>query len=244
MTRTQAAAAAESQPRAQEVPAPRARYDGLAAWYDGVMTDPGDRRGLATIAFEIVAGLLGPGDGGVVLDLGTGTGLSAGPLRDAGYQPLGFDLSIDQLRIAAGRLPVAQADAARLPLAGNSVPAACSTFVSSALDDFAGAVAEVYRVLAPGGRYVPVCLHPCFDGNYAEKRPDGSVVQHPGYRNAGFAEPGHFASTVRGKTGSWHRPLADQLNTYLEAGFELLRVVEDGTDPLPGQLAFLLRKPG
>jgi SAM-dependent methyltransferase len=226
-----------------QAPAPRARYDGLAAWYDGVMTDPEDRRGLATIAFGIVADLLGPGDGGLVLDLGTGTGLSAEPLRKAGYQPAGLDLSIDQLRIAAGRLPVAQADAARLPLADNSVPAAYSTFVSSALDDFAGAVAEVYRVLAPGGRYVPVCLHPCFDGNYAEKRPDGTVVQHPGYRDTRFAEPGHFASTVRGKTGSWHRPLAAQLNTYLQAGFELLRVAEDGTDPLPNQLAFLLRKP-
>lgn len=230
-------------------PAPRARYDGLASWYDGVMTDPEDRRGLATIAFGIVADLLGPAGaaenaaGSVVLDLGTGTGLSAAPLRAAGYQPVGLDLSVDQLRIAAARLPVAQADAARLPLADNSVPAAYSTFVSSALDDFEGAVAEVYRVLVPGGRYVPVCLHPCFDGNYAEKRQDGTVVQHPGYRDTGYAAPGYFASTVRGKTGSWHRPLAAQLNAYLQAGFEVLRVVEDGTDPLPNQLAFLLRKP-
>jgi SAM-dependent methyltransferase len=238
---TRPPAAPPAQPPAP-APAPRARYDGLAAWYDGVMTDPADRRGLATIAFGIVVELLGPG-GGVVLDLGTGTGLSAGPLRAAGYQPVGLDLSIDQLRIAAGRLPVAQADAARLPLADDSVPAAYSTFVSSALDDFPRAVAEVYRVLAPGGRYVPVCLHPCFDGNYVEKRPDGTIVQHPGYRDSGFAEPGHFSSTVRGKTGSWHRPLSDQLNTYLQAGFELLRVAEDGADPLPNQLALLLRKP-
>ena len=76
-----------------------------------------------------------------------------------------------------------------------------------------------------------------------EARGDGTVVQHPGYRDTRFAEPGHFASTVRGKTGSWHRPLAAQLNIYLKAGFELLRVAEDGTDPLPNQLAFLLRKP-
>jgi SAM-dependent methyltransferase len=219
-----------------------ARYDGLATWYDQVMTDPGDRNGLATVAFGLVADLLGPG-GGTVLDLGTGTGLSAEPLRRAGYTPVGLDLSIDQLRIARGRLPVAQADAARLPVADDSVPAAYSTFVASALDDFEGAVAEVYRVLAPGGRYVSVCLHPCFDGNHAERRPDGSRVQYPGYRDVGFAPPGHFSTSVRGRTGSWHRPLAVQLNTYLRAGFQLLEVAEDGTDPLPNQLAVLLRKP-
>jgi SAM-dependent methyltransferase len=221
---------------------PTSRYETLATWYDEVMTDPGDRNGLAAIAYRLVARLLGPGEG-VVLDVGAGTGLSADVLRQAGYRPVGLDLAADQLRIAAGRLPVAQADAAALPLASNSVAAAYSTFVASDLDDFPGAVAEVFRVLAPGGRYVPVCLHPCFDGNHAERRPDETVVQHPGYRDTSYAGPSHFASSVRGKVGAWHRPLADQLNIYLRAGFQLAEVVEDGTDPLPNQLALLLRKP-
>ncbi len=221
---------------------PRSRYESLAGWYDEVMTDPGNRRGLAETAYQLVAGLLGPGSG-VILDVGTGTGLSAGPLLRAGYRPVGLDLSIDQLRIAARRLPVAQADAARLPCADNSVPVAYSTFVASDLDDFAGAVAEVFRVLQPGGRYVAVCLHPCFDGNHAQRLPDGTIVQHPGYRETGYAGPGHFSSSVRGKVGAWHRPLSAQLNTYLGAGFRLAEVVEDGTDPLPNQLALLLTKP-
>jgi SAM-dependent methyltransferase len=221
---------------------PSSRYEALASWYDEVMTDPADRSGLATIAYALVTRLLGQGRG-LVLDVGTGTGLSAGPVRQAGYRPVGLDLAADQLRIAAGRLPVARADAARLPLADNSVPAAYSTFVASDLDDFPGAVAEVYRVLAPGGRYVPVCLHPCFDGNHAQRQPDGTVVQHAGYRDTGYDGPGHFSSSVRGRVGAWHRPLAAQLNTYLGAGFQLVEVVEDGTDPLPNQLALLLTKP-
>jgi SAM-dependent methyltransferase len=221
---------------------PSSRYETLASWYDEVMTDPDDRSGLATTAYGLVARLLGPGEG-LVLDVGTGTGLSAAAIRRAGYRPVGLDLAADQLRIAAGRLPVLRADAARLPLADNSVPAAYSTFVASDLDDFPGAVAEVFRVLAPGGRYVPVCLHPCFDGNHAQRQPDGTVVQHPGYRHNGYAGPGHFSSTIRGRVGAWHRPLAAQLNTYLGSGFRLVEVVEDGTDPLPNQLALLLTKP-
>src|SRR5208282_2248969 len=86
---------------------PTSRYETLASWYDEVMTDPGDRNGLAAIAYALVARLLGPGQG-VVLDIGTGTGLSAGVVRQAGYRPVGLDLAADQLRIAAGRLPVAQ----------------------------------------------------------------------------------------------------------------------------------------
>ncbi len=221
---------------------PVSRYESLASWYDQVMTDPDDRNGLATIAYALVARLLGPGDG-LVLDVGTGTGLSASTLRRAGYRPVGLDLAIDQLRIAAGRLPVAQADAARLPLADNTVAAAYSTFVASDLDDFPGTVGEVFRVLRPGGRYVAVCLHPCFDGNYAQRQPDGTIVQHPGYRETGYAGPGHFSSSIRGKVGAWHRPLAAQLNIYLAAGFRLAEVAEDGTDPLPNQLALLLTKP-
>lgn len=221
---------------------PTSRYETLASWYDEVMTDPGDRAGLATIAYALVARLLGLGQG-LVLDVGTGTGLSAAAVRRAGYRPVGLDLAADQLRIAAGRLPVVRADAARLPFADGSVPAAYSTFVASDLDNFAGAVAEVFRVLAPGGRYVSVCLHPCFDGNHAQRQPDGTVLQHPGYRTVGYDGPDRFSSSIRGRVGAWHRPLAAQLNTYLGAGFRLAEVVEDGTDPLPNQLALLLTKP-
>jgi SAM-dependent methyltransferase len=221
---------------------PSSRYETFASWYDEVMTDPHDRSGLATIAYGLVTRLLGPGEG-VVIDVGTGTGLSADAMRRAGYRPIGLDLAADQLRIAAARLPVAQADAARLPLADNSVPAAYSTFVASDLDDFNAAADEVFRVLAPGGRYVAVCLHPCFDGNHAQRRPDGTVLQRAGYRDTGYAGPGHFSSTIRGRVGAWHRPLAAQLNTYLGSGFQIAEVAEDGTDPLPNQLALLLIKP-
>ena len=47
---------------------------------------------------------LGPGNGGVCLDVACGTGLRAPAVRDAGWSPVGFDISADQLRLARHRL--------------------------------------------------------------------------------------------------------------------------------------------
>jgi ubiquinone/menaquinone biosynthesis C-methylase UbiE len=106
---------------------------------------------LAVSAYETLADLLGQGSGRI-LDIGVGTGLAATRVRQLGYEPFGIDLSIDQLRVASTRLPVVQGDAARLPVASESIAVAYSTFVSSDLDDFTGAVGEAFRVLEPGGR--------------------------------------------------------------------------------------------
>ena len=147
------------------------------------------------------------------------------------------------MKVARRRLPAVQGDAARLPIASGAVRQAFSTFVSSDLDDFAGAVREVVRVLAPGGRYVAVCVHPCFDGNHITRQDDGTVVLRAGYREAGYAPPSHFRTTIRGAVGAWHRPLHVQLNTFLDAGLRLVRVLEDGTREIPDQLALSFVKP-
>ena len=221
---------------------PLSRYDGIASWYDAVMTDPEVRGGLAGVSHRLLGAFLGPGTG-LVLDVGTGTGIAAPALRELGYTPLGVDLSLDQLRVARQRLPVVQGDAARLPFGDGSITRAFSTFVSSDLDDFAGAVREIHRVLAPGGRYVAVCVHPCFDGNHTRRNPDGTVTLRAGYRGTGYAPPAHFSTSVRGAVGAWHRPLAEQVNTYLDAGFGLVAIAEDGTRDIPDQLALSLVKP-
>jgi len=67
---------------------------------------------------------------------------------------VGLDLAHGELRLAAARgLPVAQADAARLPVADRSVDAVvCSMAVQ--LLPLERALAEVRRVLRPGGIFV------------------------------------------------------------------------------------------
>ena len=117
----------------------KARYDGLADWYDQVMRDPGDRGSLAASAYDAVADLLGEGTG-TVLDIGCGTGLASERIRRLGYRPFGVDISFDQVRVAWGRLPAAQGDAAVLPIASGRVPLASLTVKSN--QSFADAVSE------------------------------------------------------------------------------------------------------
>jgi SAM-dependent methyltransferase len=224
------------------VTATAARYDGLAEWYDEVMRDPSVRGALARAAYEMLVALLGPGSG-LILDIGCGTGLAAERVQALGYQPVGIDLSLDQLRVASRRLPVVQGDAARLPVSSDSVAAAYSTFVSSDLDEFAGAVAEAHRVLRSRGRYVSICVHPCFNGGYATEHEDGGVSVRPGYAVAGYQSSGEFGSTIRSHVGAWHRPLGELINTFLDAGFRLTRIAEGGPSPLPGLLGIAVVKP-
>jgi SAM-dependent methyltransferase len=219
-----------------------ARYDGLARWYDEVMRDPSDRAVLAQSAYELLGSLLGRGSG-LALDIGCGTGLASLGVRELGYQPVGVDISVDQLRIAVTRLPAVQGDASRLPIASGSVPTAYSSFVSSDLDDYRGAVREVYRVLAPGGRYVSVCLHPCLNGGYSLLQPDSTVLVRPGYRDTGYHRSDEFGTTIRSQVGAWHRPLSEVVGGLLAAGFRLEALSEDGPDPIPSLLGLVARKP-
>jgi SAM-dependent methyltransferase/uncharacterized protein YbaR (Trm112 family) len=217
-------------------------YDGNAEWYDSAMRDPGVRGSLHDSAFRILEQLVGRGTG-IALDIGCGTGIAASLLRDLGYRPIGLDYSADQLRIAHGRLPVAQADAQRLPLASASIPLAVSTFAFGDWADLADSVADLYRALRPGGRFVDITVHPCFNGGFARTQPDGSVLQSAGYGRQAYLAPDHFGSTIRSRVGAWHRPLYAIVNTFLSVGFQLNRVIEDGPGDLPSILALSFVKP-
>ena len=68
------------------------RYDGIADWYASQVPDAASRS--ATIQR-----LLGPGDG-LCLDLGCGPGSDLAAIAATGRQPVGVELSSDQLRVA------------------------------------------------------------------------------------------------------------------------------------------------
>lgn len=89
--------------------------------------------------------------GAAVVDLACGSGAMAAHLQGA-Y--VGFDLSAAELAAAAQkRLPVARADATRLPLADGSAEAVVMS-MALMLVPLAQTLAEVRRVLRPGGAFV------------------------------------------------------------------------------------------
>jgi SAM-dependent methyltransferase len=91
-----------------------------------------------------------------VLEVGVGTGLVALGLRDLGHRVVGVDLSPPMASRAADRLGpvVAVGDAIRLPAGDATLDQACSVWVLHLVGDQSAVLAEVARVLRPGGRYV------------------------------------------------------------------------------------------
>jgi ubiquinone/menaquinone biosynthesis C-methylase UbiE len=91
-----------------------------------------------------------------VVDLGCGPGTDLGALATAAGWVLGVDQSASMLAEARRRLPtmaLALADLHELPLAAGSVDRARADRVLQHVADPARVVAEVARVLRPGGRF-------------------------------------------------------------------------------------------
>jgi SAM-dependent methyltransferase len=117
---------------------------------------------------ESQARLLGDVDGRRVLEIGCGAAQCSRWLKREGAAVVGIDLSVRQLqhslRIddATGvAVPVACATATSLPIASESVDIACSAFGAFPfIVDIEVAMAEVARVLVPGGRLVFSIVHP------------------------------------------------------------------------------------
>jgi SAM-dependent methyltransferase len=136
---------------------PSIRYDTIASHYDetrgGLVRGAGFARGFAAS--------LGPG-GGLVVDLGVGTGAVALPLRELGFDVVGFDLSLPMLARARDRLgpSVALGDAMRLPVRNACAAAVTMSWLLQLVGDQAAVFAECGRILRRGGRVAAVIAQP------------------------------------------------------------------------------------
>lgn len=131
---------------------PAAEFDDIAPVYDESRGGTARAAGFA----EQLAPLLDPAL--PVLDIGVGTGIVAAELTARGHTVHGIDLSPGMLARARARLGarVAVGDAGRLPVRTGSVDQAVSTWLLHAGPDNRAVLAEVARVLRPGGRYLVV----------------------------------------------------------------------------------------
>src|SRR6266516_3382040 len=124
----------------------KARYDGLADWYDARFVTGAEPHQPGLLD------LLGPGSGRC-LDIGCGTGRNFETIRGSGRTVVGLDVSADQLRLARTRTdgPLMVADAGVLPFADESFDAVMVMWISTDVDDFGKVLREATRVLQPGG---------------------------------------------------------------------------------------------
>ena len=213
-----------------------ARYDAVAEWYDEQLAT--SELGLS--GREVALRLLGRGPGRLI-DVGCGGGSHMLAFAEAGWTPVGVDVSEAQLALARGRgCEVVRARAEELPFGDASFDAAVSMWAHTDVDDYAAVLREVARVLRPGGTLVHVGVHPCFVGPHSQFVGGvGIPTLHPGYRAAGRYDeaPGISPTGLRARVGAVHVPLADLLQAFLDAGLRLERVEEAGTHEYPVPLA-------
>jgi len=129
------------------------QYDDLAGeWWrpGGVFTL---LHGIAAARARLVPPATRPG--AVLVDVGCGAGLLAPHLAGKGYRHVGVDLVTSALEQAASHgVAAVRGDVLRLPVADDCADVVSAGELLEHVEDLAGAVAEVCRVLRPGGLLV------------------------------------------------------------------------------------------
>ena len=173
-----------------------------------------------------------PDPGRLTLDVGGGEGRVARDLQRLGHRVVEFDGSPTLARAAATHdesVPVAVADAARLPAADDVADLVVAFMSLQDIDDLDGAFGEAARVLVPGGRLCAAIVHPINSaGSFEGDRDDAArpFVMRDSY----FEE--RIYTEVMERDGlamtfvSRHRSLADFVRPLEDHGFLIERVRE------------------
>ena len=203
-------------------------YDSFAAGYTA-----SNETSLVNAYYERPAMLALAGDvaGRRILDAGCGAGPLFAALRDRGAIVTGFDKSAGMVELARRRLGD-EADllvaelGSPLPFADDTFDGVTASLVLHYLQDWGPALAELRRVLTPGGRLIVSVDHP--------------FAENLWHREAGL-EPDYFATynyisewAVGGQIALlrfWTRPLHAMTDAFTAAGFRISVISEPAIAP-------------
>ena len=213
---------------------------------------------------EADAHLLGEVAGRRVLEIGCGSAPCARWLRQAGADVVALDLSAGMLSRAAELnratgldVPLVQADAGALPLGDGTVDLACSAFGGLPfVADVGGVLAEVARVLRPGGAFVASVNHPLRWPFPDSPDPEDLHVVSSYFDRTPYVETDDAGLTVYVEH---HRTVGDWVRAVVGAGLVLGDLLEPEWTPgrtqdwgqwspargalVPGTLILVCRKP-
>ncbi|TWD80017.1 methyltransferase family protein [Kribbella amoyensis] len=171
--------------------------------------------------------LAGDVTGRRILDVGCGAGPLSAALRDRGAIVSGFDLSSAMIDLARRRLgedaDLTVADLAKpLPYDDAAFDDVMASLVLHYLEDWTEPLAELRRVLKPGGRLILSLNHPIV---HQALNPDADYF---GVTEFSF-DAEHAGRTV--VYTLWHRPLQAMSDAFTAAGFRISAISEPPIDP-------------
>ncbi len=226
-------------------PGPPDPWDAHAAWWQDEFTEGADPEYVEQI-LPLIASRL-PAEGRV-LDVGCGEGQVTRLAVEHGLQAVGLDpagAQVDEAerrRLAAvspgGGAAYARASLLDLPVADASVDFVVASLVFEHVADYRRGLAEVARVLAPGGRFLLLLNHPLL------QTPDsGWIDDHVLDPPEQYWRIGPYLSEVTNveevqpgiHITFHHRPLSGYLNSAIALGLGLDRMDEPA--PPPGFVA-------
>jgi len=184
-----------------------------------------------------------------ILDVGCGSGPLFAELRDRGAVVTGLDSSVGMLELARRRLgPDADlhlADLADpLPFPEGAFDVVVSSLVLHYLEDWTGPLAEMRRVLLPGGRLILSVNHPF----------DTHGMQPLSERRLNYFTTWNWTEewTMGGQTvqmSFWERPLHAMTDAFTGAGFRISAISEPppvltARELFPEEFSMLATRPG
>jgi ubiquinone/menaquinone biosynthesis C-methylase UbiE len=215
-------------PKPATKPGPRTDWGGVAQWYDQLVGESGSEYHREVVIPGTLR-LLGVKPGERVVDIACGQGVLCRALQERGIEATGIDAAAELIAAARERAGDAiryilgdARDLSFLP-ADHFSAAACMLAIQN-IHPIQPVFAGVHRLLAPGGKFVVVMVHPCFRGaketswGWDEKsgiqyrRVDryltprkSPIVTHPG------KDPGQY-------TWTFHKPIQEYVRAARNAG--------------------------
>ena len=213
-------------------------WEDVAGWWQEKFTDGADPEYVEQI-LPLVAEELESRKPRVLIDVGTGEGQIARMAAGEGRTVVGVDPATAQLNEArerAGGASYIGGGAAQLPLRSASADAVVACLVFEHIEDVDAAIAEVGRILRPGGWFLFLLNHPLLQ-TPGSGWIDDHILEEQYWRIGPYlvedttneeVDPGVFIPFV-------HRPLSRYVNAMAQAGLLVSRMEEPA--PPPGFLA-------